>query len=182
MSVQLSPQAFLVIPARSRLLLQSALIVILFLSAVPLMFRGYAQMSVSQTADLRMAVHDAIIADPRSDYLSSAQITAIVDVLTQKAAAQGMTAHDLSWRPLLARAMAPADRVAASQADCGSVPPVFCSFNKAFGFSGSDPTLLIWVGVALTILLALIAGILEIRHYRRTRLEGSPVFPDQPKI
>lgn len=143
----------------------------LILSVTSLALRSYAQVNTSSNDDLSSAIKSAILADPRSDSLSSAQITAMVDSLTKQASAQGMKARDLMWRPLLAHSMAPATAVAEAENDCGNLPAPLCTFNKSLGLNGSDVTFFVWLGVALTIILALIAGALEVRHWRKTRSE-----------
>jgi hypothetical protein len=135
--------------------------------------RSYAQENTSNSDDLSTVIKAAILADPRANGLSSEHIDAMVAVLTQHASAQGMSAHDLLWRPLLARTIESVTTVATAQDDCGTVPASLCIVKKSLGLNGSGVTLFVWGGVALTLLIAIIAGILEIRHWRNTHT-GTP--------
>ncbi|MBI2030525.1 hypothetical protein HYT05_02795, partial [Candidatus Kaiserbacteria bacterium] len=117
-------------------------------------------------------VKSAILSDPRSQSLSSEEVNAISLALTQQAEAQGMTQHDLLWRPALAHTVAPLDEVAYTGNECGKVPTVLCGVNRSLGLPGSDMTIVVMLSVLLVLILAATAGYLELQHRNKMRLHA----------
>jgi len=141
----------------------------LFLLIVP--FNTHAQATVSTQSDMNATIKNALLTDPRAQALTPAQINAISLSLAKQAQVQGMTPHDLLWRPVLVHTLAP--DVAGVQNTCGIVPGPICAFNKSVGLSGSDMTIMTLLGVVMVLILALTAGYLELRHRNKIRLQAS---------
>jgi len=135
-------------------------------------FYIHAQADISARGDLAIAVKNAILSDPRSANLSPEQINTMAYALTEKASAQSITPHDLYWRPTLAHTIMVADSAVSARNNCGKVPAFMCALNKTLGFSGADMTILILLGVLIMLILAVIAGYLELEHRGRIRLQG----------
>lgn len=131
----------------------------------------FAQADITARGDLSVAIRNAIMSDPRAQNLSLEEVAALTYALTEKAVAQGITQHDLYWRPMLAHTVSAADEAAAARNYCGSVPEPLCSFNKYLGLSGSDMTVPIALAVLVILILALAAGFLELQHRNRLRAE-----------
>jgi len=113
--------------------------------------------------DLNMTIRSAILADPRASSMTPAQIDALVTALAKQAQTQGVTAHDIAWRPQVA---GPSQFASASGADtCGSVPAFVCSLNQLLGFAGSNW----WPPLALftTLLLLVLITAVLIEHARK---------------
>jgi hypothetical protein len=127
----------------------------------------HAQSGTNLQGDMGMAIKSAILSDPRSQSLSSEEINAIAYALTQQAQAQGMTQHDLLWRPALAHTVAPLDEAAYTGNDCGKVPTVLCGVNRSLGLPGSDMTIVVMLSVLLVLILAATAGYLELQYRNR---------------
>lgn len=143
-------------------------LILIFCTIIPT--RIHAQSSVSPRGDLSLTIRDVILADPRSASLSSGEIDAMVSKLTAQASAQGITQHDLLWRPTLTHATSP-DGVNTPVNSCGATPASLCAINRVFGFNGSDTTLLILLGVLGVLILALVAGYLELQHRNNQRIQ-----------
>ncbi len=123
---------------------------------------AYAQ----QGADnLRATIQTSLLSDPRTAGLSEAQIAAIVDVLTQEAQNKGMTAYDIMWRPYDMQNIA--ENAEGQVADVCDPSSILCTFNKAFGFAGSDTTIPIMLWITSMGLIWILA---EMLHRRRTGL------------
>lgn len=134
-----------------------------------------AQSDITARGNLAIAVKNAILSDPRSANLSQAEINSVAYALTEKATAQGITPHDLYWRPTLAHTIAAAAEAAAARDSCGSAPSWLCAFNRGLGLSGSDMIVPVLFGVLIMLVLALVAGYLELLHRNRLRVQdGSP--------
>ncbi|OGG54198.1 hypothetical protein A3H16_02645 [Candidatus Kaiserbacteria bacterium RIFCSPLOWO2_12_FULL_53_8] len=115
------------------------------------------------SGDLRATIRAELLSDPRTSSLSQAQIEEMVDVLLQEAQKQGVTSHDIQWRP--APSADPAEDSGSAVA-CGNVPSILCAMNTAFGFDGSD--LKIPIGLAASsILLIVLIGLMIEEHRRR---------------
>ncbi|MBI2030251.1 hypothetical protein HYT05_01370 [Candidatus Kaiserbacteria bacterium] len=131
-----------------------------------------AQNDTSLRGDMNIAIKSAILSDPRSQSLSLEEINVISLALTQQAQAQGMTQHDLLWRPALAHTVAPLDEAAYTGNDCGKVPTVLCGVNRSIGLPGSDMTIVVMLSVLLVLILAATAGYLELQHRNKMRLQA----------
>ena len=147
-------------------LILAALIILALVAIIP---RTVLAQSTAQD-ELRATIKAEILSDPRTTGLSQTQIDAIVDALTAEAQKEGLTAHDITWRPAQSAAAAQT-----TQTDtCGNVPAPLCALNQAFGFSGSDPTMSVWLGIAAALLILIIGIMLEMRHR-----QGAFVVPPQ---
>lgn len=116
----------------------------------------------AQSTDLQTSVRAALASDPRTNSMSEAQIDAMVAALSQGAAQQGMTAQDISWKPIPTQGGA----ALATQGNCGGFPSYLCSMSEAFGFTGPDSIFAIWLGVSALLLMFIIGTLLEYRHFR----------------
>jgi hypothetical protein len=156
--------------ARLSLAALATLVLAMMLIAAPWYAR--AQSDTSLRGDMNATVKSAILSDPRSQSLSSEEINVIALALTQQAQAQGMTQHDLLWRPALAHTVAPLDEAAYTGNDCGKVPTVLCGVNRSLGLPGSDMTIVVMLSVLLVLILAATAGYLELQHRNKMRLQA----------
>jgi len=132
---------------------------IAFLLMAPLATYGQATASSS---DLRATVEAALLSDPRSNDMTSAQFQAMVDALTKQTQRQGMTAQNIGWRPQA--------QPGAAEAACGSLPSFFCNLSTAFGFAGGNPLIPIALGASAMGLLFVIGMFL---HRRGHHVRGS---------
>lgn len=99
-------------------------------------FITHAQTAAQDT--LRATIQAAITADPRSHSMTEAQISAMVNALTEQANKQNLTAHDIAWRP---EVLGPEQLIPVQQSVCWGFPGFFCTLDQAFGFYGNDPTI-----------------------------------------
>lgn len=143
------------------------IVILTFLLAVPLYL--YAQVNTSGPNDFSATIKSALLSDPRARSLSPDQLSALVYALMQQATAQGMTRHDILWRPVLAHTITLGEPAVADT--CG-IPAPLCALNRSLGFSGSDLTIPVSLGVLAAIILALLAGYLELQHRNRLRVEA----------
>lgn len=124
----------------------------------------------AQAADLQTSIRAALLRDPRTASLTASQVDAMVQVLAGEAATRGITAQDIDWRPSTAESTF---TTTTGETTCGTIPRVLCTLNTAFGFSGSDPTIAIGLGITSGILVLIIGAMLG-----RRRFSGnSPVPP-----
>ena len=116
----------------------------------------------AQTAppsDLRATIRAELLSDPRTSSLTSAQLNAMVDLLSQQAQKQGLSASDIEWHPT---PPAPSDTTVVPAATCNG--SFTCEIDQAFGFVGSDTTIPFVLGAAS---MGLIWSIAEILHRRK---------------
>ncbi len=91
--------------------------------------------------DLRTAIQISLLGDPRTTGLSETQVGAIVEALTEEAQKKGMTANDIMWRPQNINTQDTAADAEQAPADVCDPSSILCTFNKAFGFAGTDTTI-----------------------------------------
>lgn len=139
-----------------------ALITLLMLS-MPLFVRAQAN-------DLQTSIRTALLRDPRTASLTASQVDAMVQLLAGEATARGITAQDVDWRPRTTETAFVSTEEGISS--CGSLPRVLCTLNTAFGFSGSDPTIAVGLGITSGILVLLIGAMLG-----RCRFSGNAPVP-----
>lgn len=109
----------------------------------------------AQESDLVTTIRAEIMKDPRSTDIPPAQMDSMVAALAEAAAAQGVTATDITWRP------AEVDTSAQpTTADCG----FFCRVNGIFGFEGDDYTIPLGLGVSSAILILIISMMFHRHH------------------
>lgn len=129
-----------------------------------------AQSDISLRGDMSATIKNALLTDPRAQSLSPEELDAISFTLTRQAQAQGMTQHDLLWRPALAHTIT-ANEITGAGNTCGNVPLFICGVNQSIGLSGSDMTIVILLGVLVVLILATTAGYLELRHRNKLRMQ-----------
>jgi hypothetical protein len=116
-------------------------------------------------SDLSATIRAELLSDPRTQSLTSTQLDAMVNLLTQKAAEQGLTAKDIMWHPANSFGTSTVDDMTASaqqSSDC--VSGFTCVFDEAFGFVGPDNTIPFVLGAAS---MGLVWTIAEMIHRRR---------------
>lgn len=129
-------------------------------AGITLIALSFPLLALAQT-DLSQSIRAALASDPRTNSMTEAQINAMVAALSQGAAQQGMTAQDVSWKPIPTQGGA-----ALAQSACGGFPSYLCSMSEAFGFTGPDSIFAIWLGVSALLLMFIIGALLEYRHFR----------------
>jgi hypothetical protein len=112
-------------------------------SLVPLII--HAQTTTSQS-DLSATIRAELLSDPRTSGLSQTQLDAIVSLLTKQAQSQGITVHDITWRP---QPLQFGSTNAPEAIDvCAGIPRYLCAFDEAFGFVGPDVLIAYILGVS----------------------------------
>lgn len=101
--------------------------------------------------ELSETIRGVILADPRASSLSPDEIAGLVTRLNEEASGQGMTAHDILWRPTIVAADTVVDTPAQAEAASANRPML--------------------IGVFIVIALACIAGYIELTHRRRSKTE-----------
>jgi hypothetical protein len=147
--------------ARSFLLQACVLMIVCAAFALPLFARAQAK---APDAALRATVRAELLSDPRTASLSQAQLDAMVNILTQQAQQQGLTAHDITWHPQTQSATQFGASGGTGVTLCGSTPAFSCIFDLAFGFLGLDVTIPFALGVAS---MGLVWVLAEMIHRRR---------------
>ena len=143
---------------RWTLLLVAVVIALLMVSP-----RGaHAQQS---TNDLRATIKSELLSDPRTLGLSQAEIDAMVNILAQEAQKNGMTVHDITWRPQIMQSAGMNAGGDVAMAFCAP-SSILCKFNEAFGFVGPDTIIPFTLGSASMGLVWILAEML----HRRSRL------------
>lgn len=114
---------------------------------------------------LRETIRGALLSDPRTQGMQPEQVEAMVDLLSMAAQAKGITADDIAWRPT-------SDTFKEEESACGT--GFFCKVTDAFGFTGSDHTIAIWLGACSLLLVFLIGFALEEHHRKGKRARVTP--------
>jgi hypothetical protein len=120
------------------------------LSALP----AYAQTTAED--QLRATIKTEIMADPRSQTMTPAQINSLVDALTIQAQEQGLTSSQLTYRP-------------GTQNPTGSstltpCSDISCSIGRAFGLDGSLPLIPIALFVVAALFILIYGIMREMGH------------------
>ncbi len=123
---------------------------LIFCMLVPII--THAQTS---SADLRETIRLSLLQDPRTAELSSAELNAMVDILTLRASQEGITSEDILWRP----AEAPA------AVEYCPEKSFFCNMSLAFGFVGNDARIPAALAILSAILILILAAYRE--HHMR---------------
>ena len=90
--------------------------------------------------DLHVAIWSSVLSDPRTASIPPDQMQALVDSLAAEAEKQNLSPADILYRPGGAQVAAVSALPETAESCDSGILPVFCSFNTAFGFAGSDPT------------------------------------------
>lgn len=111
----------------------------------------------TENADLEVTIRAALLTDPRTAQMSEEEIDEMVAALAEGAQEQGITPHDITWRPQ------PPITTEGEDAPC-MMPAFFCTLGAAFGLDGSDVTMPIVLGIVSGILLFVIGALLHHRY------------------
>jgi hypothetical protein len=125
------------------------------LSVFPIL--AYAQSTAEN--QLRATIYSQIMADPRAQAMSQAQIYSLVNALTLQAEAQGLTASAITYRPEVPGSEAPA-----SGATFGACSNISCSLSTAFGLDGSIPIIPIALFVVAGLFILIFGIMREMGH------------------
>ena len=131
-------------------------------------------LSLAQSeTDLHSTIRAAIQSDSRSNDMSEADIEAMVTALERGAEAQGMSASDLTWRPV--------EMEPVSEGPCGDVNDFMCALTQALGFDGSNFFIPIGLGATATVLL-FVLGAMLLHHHGHHALAGQITSPGRPLV
>lgn len=125
--------------------------------------------ALAQT-DLRGTIRGALLNDPRTASMDPSQIESMVDILAAAAERKGVTAQDITWRP-----QPETTSTFVAPESCGD--GVLCAMSDAFGITGSDHTIAIWLGASSMLLILLIALMLEHHRAELRRKAGAAPVP-----
>ncbi|MDR3570905.1 MAG: hypothetical protein P4L81_01760 [Candidatus Pacebacteria bacterium] len=120
-----------------------------------IMFANSAHAQTASLDQLRATIKTEIMADPRSQTMSSAQINALVNALTTQAQKQGLTTAQLTYRPEVQSA--PSTGVT----QCSDLS---CSLAQAFGLDGSLPIIPVALIVLAVLFIATYSVMREMGH------------------
>jgi hypothetical protein len=136
---------------------QSELVAVLIglACAAAFVFPVFAHAQSTSENQLRATIYSQIMADPRAQTMSQAQIYSMVNALTLQAQAQGLTASAITYRPEV-----PGSEGPTSGTTFGTCSDISCSLSSAFGLDGSIPVIPIALFV-LAGLFILIFGIMR---------------------
>jgi hypothetical protein len=118
-----------------------ALFAPIFLIAMPQ--RAHAQ--ASTTVSLSDTIRAAILRDPRSVNLTQVQLSAMVDLLSNRAQAQGVTAQTIAYQP---GAFVGTSTTTSAPAACSDVSSWLCPLGMVLGFD--TPNKEVPIGLWLT--------------------------------
>lgn len=139
--------------------------ILLTFIAVTMPYVGRAQ-TTAPADDLSATIRTAIMSDPRSSHMSQAQIDSMVAALSKQAAKQGVTSHDIAWRPSQAPSVNTSATFGAPD-ECNGLPQFLCTTENAFGITGGNTWILVGLGLLAGLLIIFIAEML-VMHHRKT--------------
>ena len=134
----------------------------------------FGQTTHAQTAgvdELRATIKAGIMADPRSQGLSQEQVQAMVNALSAEAIRQGITAQQLTERPVVPDATAVAN-------ECLGTPSYLCSINKALGFAGKDHTIPVALFIVAALFVLVFSLMREMGHPHAVLASGGQLKKD----
>ena len=131
----------------------------------------HAQTSTS--SELSSTIRAQLLSDPRSATLSEAQLSAMVDLLSQEAQKQGLSAQDIEWHPNPSTLGGEGTDQASSPAPVcdGSFT---CLMDEAFGFVGPDTTIPFFLGMSSMGLIWILAEMLHRHKYPHITVASTP--------
>jgi len=129
-------------------------------------------------SELETTIRQLLLNDPRAASLPQSQFDEMVSALTAAAAAKGLTAAEVSWHPVPISNLT-ATAAAGTPTVCSQYA-LLCRFSSAFGFSGSDLTIPVSLGIASAILLILIWGMIRVSHRASSPVPAAPPAPAAP--
>lgn len=105
----------------------------------------------TSASDLSTTVRAALLKDPRAAALPPSELDAMVNALTAKAQAQGMTAQDIAYRP---GTIVPS--VPVSSGTCTDISSPLCALGQALGFDSPDKRVPIGLWITSVLLIVVI--------------------------
>jgi len=124
-------------------------------------------MAAAQSTDLQSSVRAALAGDPRTASMSQSQIDAMVQALSAQAQSKGITPQDIAWRPVT-------DAPAAPLVGTCSGPRLLCNMSAAFGITGPDYLIAVWLGITALLLIFILGAVLEYRHFKHLHPKHMP--------
>ena len=118
--------------------------------------------------ELKATIRSEIMSDPRSAALSEVEIDQMVELLSDAAAKQGITASQIIWRPTDTDGETFGTTALPEQQPvdfCEGTPLLLCTFDMAFGFLGPDTIIAYLLGLASMGLIGVLASMLHLRKY-----------------
>ena len=144
-----------VISARTILLI----VLVSLFALLPLTIHAQA----TSSSELSATIRAQLLSDPRSATLSQAQLDAMVDILSEEAQKQGLSAEDIMWHPNPpAGGWANTTDTSAGMSCDGSFT---CIIDEAFGFVGPDTTIPFFLGMSSMGLIWILAEMLHRHRY-----------------
>jgi hypothetical protein len=115
----------------------------------------HAQINPSaDSAQLRATIRSAILQDPRSASIPSAQLDVMVDALVTRAQGQGITSQSLAYVP----GAIPRQPLASNDAlPCDGISPALCPLAYAMGYNNPDKSVPIGLWITSGILIWVIS-------------------------
>jgi hypothetical protein len=120
---------------------------------IPLALPHSAYAQASSTLSLSDTIRAAILKDPRSADLSSAQLDALVSALSNQAQAQGMTPQAIAYHP---GAFVGTPSTAASYGSCNEISAWLCPLGIALGYGTPDKEVPIGLWITSGLLIVII--------------------------
>ena len=125
------------------------------------LFSAAGFVHAASDTQLSSMIRAQLLSDPRTSSLSSAELNAMVELLTNAAQKEGLSASDIEWHPASG---AQAEGTEGATPACEGIPTLSCMFDEAFGFVGPDTTIPFILGVAS---MGLVWVCAEMLHRRR---------------
>jgi hypothetical protein len=142
------------------------------LAIVTVVFQATTVLAQSTHDELRAAVQASLLEDPRTASLSPSQLDQMVSALTAAVEKKGLTVHDITWHPVAASSLAVTPTTEPVTL-CGEKGLFVCDIAQAFGFSGPDNTIPIWLGITSPVLLLVLWGMIETHRRRHPPVQKS---------
>lgn len=118
--------------------------------------------TTTTNADLHAAIVALLLADPRAAGLPQKEFDGMVNALVAAAQKKGLTVQEISWRPQPVSNLS--QNAAVEEVEACSKTSILCMIDEAFGFTGPDMTIPVWIGICSAILVLIIGGMWEIHH------------------
>ncbi len=124
-------------------------------------------------SDLSDTIRGALLSDPRTASFTPDQLDAMTEILAGAARERGLTVADITWRPQAEFASSQGAQVPPAM-QCDSMPAFFCAMTDAFGLTGPDYIIAIWLGASSLLLMFIFAMVIE-RHRAHLKAHATPV-------
>ena len=158
--------------------LRAIVLLVCFIALAPLLSHAQTAPAAPTADELHSAILSTLLTDPRTANIAPDKMQQLVDALATEAQSRSLTVNDIRAMirtsiPGAAVVLGPAPKAEAAE-ECSGMFPALCPFNDAFGFDGSDLSIVIWFILATILVFVFL---LKMKHPHPDEIHTTPTPP-----